>query len=102
MTDHKWTQAMNKELEALPKNSTWDIVPKPAGKKTIGCRWVFTVKLKADGSIDKYKARLVAKGYTQQYDIDYEETFAPVAKINTVRILISLATTNIGLYDSLM
>ncbi|KAL6204484.1 hypothetical protein ACLB2K_021751 [Fragaria x ananassa] len=85
MTDPKWTQVMNEELEALQKNSTWDIVPKPAGKKRIGCRWVFTVKLKADGSIDRYKARLVAKGYTQRYDIDYEETFAPVANINIVK-----------------
>ncbi|KAM5555122.1 hypothetical protein ABKV19_023158, partial [Rosa sericea] len=91
LADPKWTQAMNEELEALQKNSTWDIVTMPAGKKTVGCRWVFTVKLKADGSIDRYKARLVAKGYTQRYGIDYEETFAPVAKINTVRILISLA-----------
>ncbi|PRQ39952.1 putative RNA-directed DNA polymerase [Rosa chinensis] len=93
LADPKWTQAMNEELEALQKNSTWDIVTMPAGKKTVGCRWVFTVKLKADGSIDRYKARLVAKGYTQRYGIDYEETFAAVAKINTVRILISLAAT---------
>ena len=93
MADPKWTQAMNEELEALQKNSTWDLIHKPIGKKTVGYRWVFTVKLKADGSIDRYKARLVAKGYTQRYGIDYEETFAPVAKINTVRILISLAAT---------
>ncbi|XP_062028861.1 uncharacterized protein LOC133744845 [Rosa rugosa] len=93
LADPKWTQAMNEELKALQKNLTWDVVTMPAGKKTVGCRWVFTVKLKADGSIDRYKARLVAKGYTQRYGIDYEETFAPVAKINTVRILISLAAT---------
>ena len=59
--------------------------------KPIGCRWVFTVKLKLDGSIDRYKAGLVAKGYAQRYRIDYQDTFAPVAKINTIHILISIA-----------
>ncbi|KAL0360591.1 UNVERIFIED_CONTAM: Copia protein [Sesamum radiatum] len=61
----KWAKAMTEEMEALRKNSTWEIVPLPKGKKTVGCRWVYTVKLKPDGSIDRYKARLVAKGYTQ-------------------------------------
>ncbi|PRQ26985.1 putative RNA-directed DNA polymerase [Rosa chinensis] len=91
LTNPKWTKAMNEELEALQKNATWELVPMPVGKKTVGGRWVFTVKLNADGTINRYKARLVAKGYTQRYGIDYKETFAPVAKINTVRILISLA-----------
>ncbi|KAM1894532.1 hypothetical protein ACFX13_043426 [Malus domestica] len=91
LSDPKWVNAMQVEMEALEKNSTWDLVPLPNGKKAVGCRWVFTIKHKADGSIDRYKARLVAKGCTQTYGVDYQETFAPVAKFNTVRVLLSLA-----------
>ncbi|RVW66512.1 Retrovirus-related Pol polyprotein from transposon RE1 [Vitis vinifera] len=91
LTDEKWKQAMNVEMEALEKNKTWELVKLPTGKKPVGCKWVYTVKYKADGSIERYKARLVAKGYTQTYGIDYQETFAPVAKMNTVRVLLSLA-----------
>nr|KYP39692.1 Retrovirus-related Pol polyprotein from transposon TNT 1-94 [Cajanus cajan] len=91
LEDPRWKQAMNIEMEALQKNETWKLTSLPSGKKTIGCKWVYTVKLKADGSIDKYKARLVAKGYTQKYGVDYQDTFAPVAKLNTIRILISIA-----------
>ncbi|CAL8998283.1 unnamed protein product [Prunus brigantina] len=91
LIDPNWKQAMNDEMQALQKNSTWELVPLPSGKRTVGCRWIYTIKLKANGSIERYKARLVAKGYTQRYGVDYQETFAPVAKINTVRILISLA-----------
>ncbi|CAL8991370.1 unnamed protein product [Prunus brigantina] len=91
LEDQKWKEAMNEEMRALQKNGTWELVPLPHGKKTVGCRWIYTVKLKADGSVERYKARLVAKGYTQRYGIDYQETFAPVAKIKTIRILLSLA-----------
>jgi transposase InsO family protein len=91
LSNEKWKQAMNAEMEALEKNKTWELVKLPAGKKPVGCKWVYTVKYRADESIERYKARLVAKGYTQTYGIDYLETFAPVAKMNTVRILLSLA-----------
>ncbi|RVX07565.1 Retrovirus-related Pol polyprotein from transposon RE1 [Vitis vinifera] len=91
LADPMWKVAMNKEMKSLQKNETWELVECPPGKKSVGCRWIYTVKYKADGSIERFKARLVAKGYTQTYGIDYTETFAPVAKTNTVRVLLSLA-----------
>jgi len=82
---------MDAEMQALEKNSTWDLVTLPNGKKPVGCKWVYTIKYKADGSIKRYKARLVAKGFTQTYGVNYMETFAPVAKMNTIRMILSLA-----------
>jgi hypothetical protein len=86
-----WQQAMNEELKALTDNHTWSVVPLPTGKQAVGCRWIFKTKFKSDGSVDRHKARLVAQGFTQKFGVDYKETFAPVAKMTTVRVLLFVA-----------
>ena len=86
-----WRAAMYEEIESINRNHTWDLVELPEGKTPIGCKWLYKPKINADGSIEKLKARLVAKGYSQQEGIDFDDTFAPVAKLNTIRMLISLA-----------
>lgn len=77
-------------MKALIGNHTWDIVEYPKDKKIVECKWIFTVKYKSDGSIDKYKTRLVVQWYSQAYGIDYEKTFALVPKLNSIRVLMSL------------
>lgn len=81
---------MNEEMGALEKHQTWEIVNMPLDKKPIGCKWLHSLKYKFDGTLDRYKARLVVKGYTQTYGVDYEETFSLLAKMNIVRIILSL------------
>ncbi|KAL0301676.1 UNVERIFIED_CONTAM: Retrovirus-related Pol polyprotein from transposon TNT 1-94 [Sesamum radiatum] len=87
----EWEIAMQDEIEALRRNDTWELVPKPENSQPVTCKWVYRLKKKSDGTIDRYKARLVARGFSQSYGLDYEETFSPVAKMVTVRSIFSLA-----------
>lgn len=89
----EWTRACVDEIDSIEKNETWILVDLPYGAKAIGLKWVFKIKRNADGSINKYKSRLVAKGYVQCHGIDYDEVFAPVARIKTIRLLLNLAET---------
>ncbi|XP_071740182.1 uncharacterized protein [Rutidosis leptorrhynchoides] len=89
-----WKDAMDDEMEALNRNNTWIISDLPTGRKPIGCKWIYKIKYKSNGEIERYKARLVAKRYSQREGIDYDETFSPVVKMVTVRCVLTLAVQN--------
>ena len=86
-----WVDAMVEEYSSIMKNDVWEIVPRPQDRLVVGSRWIYKIKYAADGSIEKFKARFVAKGYAQNEGINYEETFAPIARYTSIRSVISLA-----------
>ena len=86
-----WKDAMVEEYSSIMQNDVWEVVPRPTDRAVVGSRWIYKIKHGADGSIEKYKARFVAKGFSQKEGIDYEETFAPVARYTSIRAVISLA-----------
>jgi len=95
VTDPKWCQAlqtMNTELAALERNGTWEITSLPPSKRAIRCKWLFKAKFKSDGIVKRKKARLVTQGCRQSKGINYEETFAPIAKTTIVRTVLAVAT----------
>ncbi|GJX59599.1 PLAC8 family protein [Tanacetum coccineum] len=89
----EWRKAMEEKLDALERNQTWELSPKPKDVKPISCKWVYKIKRRTDRSVERYKVRLVARGFSQQYGLDYDETFNPVAKLTTVRVLLALAAS---------
>jgi len=82
---------MDQEIKMIEKNDTWELTDKPKDKDIIGLKWVYKIKYNEDGSVQKYKARLVAKGYSQQPGIDFNETFAPVVRMETIRMVLAIA-----------
>lgn len=85
-----WKAAMQSEYDALLRNQTWTLVPLPPGKNIVGSKWVFKIKRHADESISRYKARMVAQGYTQAARFDFSETFSPVVKPTTIRVILTI------------
>lgn len=92
LLDPNWRMPIKEGLNTLQKVGTWELVSLPAGKHVIGCKWIFKIKTHSDGTLEWYKAYLVAKGYSQEHGVDYDETFAPVTQMKTIRTIILIAS----------
>jgi hypothetical protein len=90
----EWKVAMNEDMNSLMKNDTWDLVEKPENRSVIDNRWVYKVKLNLDCSLDKFKATLIAKGCSQKAGTDYDETFSPVVRFDTIHAVLSVAASH--------
>ena len=91
---------MEEELRSIEKNQTWELVHLPQGKRPIDVKWVYKTKVKPNGDVSKYKARLVARGFLQKHGLDYNEVFAPVARLETIRLIVATASNrNQSLYQ---
>ena len=87
---------MEKEIDVIEKNETWQLVENPKNKEIIAVKWIYRVKYHSDGRVQRLKARLVAKGYSQQSGVDFHETFAPVARLDTIRTIIAWLLKKVG------
>ncbi len=87
----QWKKAFESEYESLAENNTWELVDMPPGKNLVGCKWIFKIKRDENGEIDRFKARLVAQGFSQREGLDFNEVFAPVARYNSIRVVLALA-----------
>jgi hypothetical protein len=92
--DKNWKHAMDDEYEALIKNKTWHLVPLLKGSNFFDCKWIYKIKRKQDGSLERYKVTVVGKGYKQRYGIDYEDTFSSIVKVVTIRTILSIVVSS--------